>query len=115
MAKGNRTKNRSGETKKINRNSKEGEKGSEVRISRAFTVLREGLREIDDAADLIRATLMDMESYTRPPSFTSQNLNGVGKLIKLKHHKDRSEVLRDKVKKGRKNPNLLPGNNRKFA
>jgi len=78
-------------------------------------VLREGLREIDDAADLIRATLMDMESYTRPPSFTSQNLNGVGKLIKLKDHKDRGDGLQGKVKKGRTNPNILPGNNRKFA
>lgn len=72
------------------------------------------MREINDAANLIVATLMDMESYTRPPSFTSQILNGVGKLIKLKDYKDRGDGLQGKVKKGRKNPNILPGNNRKF-
>ncbi len=55
---------------------------------------------------------MDMESDLRPPSYTGQHLNGVGKFIQLKKEKDRAKAMLDKSDDSALN---LPGSGRTFA
>lgn len=74
-------------------------------------MLGDGLRTLDDAADLIRAALIDLETGGQTGR-TSQHLNGVGKILQIKKTKD-SAV--DNLRKAGKDSGNLPGTNRKFA
>ena len=88
------------------------EQSSQMAVSKALEVLREGLRTIDDAADLLRGALIDMEEGTRPHSFTGHHLNGIGKFIALKKEKDRALAISQKTKC---DPYELPGGKRRLA
>ena len=112
MAKGNSKTDRSSKGRKVGEDAPKSKDRSTVQLSRAFQVLREGLRTIDDAADLLRAALMDMDTGMRPSSQTGHHLNGVGKFIQLKKMKDQFSAAMNKPKN---DASLLPGGNRKFA
>ena len=112
MEKGNTSPHRSSQAGEANPDPATGAQGKTVDVSRVFEVLSDGLRTIDDAADLIRAALMDMDTGTRPHAHTGHHLNGVGKFISLKKIKDAARQRESKMKG---DPLELPGKNRQLA
>ena len=112
MAKANRKNNRTGKNAGTSKDITTSQEGGEQKLSCALQVLRDGLRTLDDASDLIRAALIDLESGISLSSRTSQHLNGVGKILQIKKMKDSAVA---NLKKTDKDAGLLPGSDRKFA
>ena len=112
MARGNQQDHGTGEDGKTGKAAAGGEEVSEKKLSCALQVLRDGLRTLDHAADLIQAALIDLETGTSNSGRASQHLNGVGKILQIKKMQDNAV---DSVKKIGKEAGKLPGTCRKFA